>query len=89
MAMPWVDKVAGILQCWYLGNETGNAIADIIYGKVNPSGRTPLTFPKRIQDVPSYLNMKAQFGKIHYREDLFVGYKHYQALDIEPLFAFG
>ena len=87
--MPWVNEVGGIVQCWYSGNEAGNAIADIIYGKVNPSGRLPLTFPKRIEDTPSYLNTKSEYGKIHYREDLHVGYKHYQAAKVEPQFAFG
>ncbi|KIY64591.1 glycoside hydrolase family 3 protein [Cylindrobasidium torrendii FP15055 ss-10] len=89
VAMPWEDKVAGLLQCWYSGNEAGNAIADIIYGKVNPSGRLPLTLPKRIEDCPAYLNSKSVQGKIHYREDLYVGYKHYQATAVKPHFAFG
>lgn len=64
MSMPWVDKVGGLVQAWYLGNETGNAIADIIFGKVNPSGRLPLTFPVREQDIPAYLNDKCENGKI-------------------------
>lgn len=87
--MPWLESVGGLLQTWYLGNEAGNAIADIIYGKVNPCGRLPLTFPARIQDVPSYLNLRSENGKIHYREDLFVGYKHYQARNVKPMFPFG
>ncbi|KAL9714898.1 hypothetical protein Ac2012v2_001558 [Leucoagaricus gongylophorus] len=89
VSMPWVNAVAGIIQAWYSGNEVGNALADILFGRVNPSGRLPLTLPVRIQDVPSYLNDKCENGKIHYREDLFVGYKHYQARDIRPLFPFG
>jgi len=104
--MPWVNAVAGIIQAWYSGNEVGNALADLLFGRVNPSGRLPLTLPVRIQDVPSYLNDKCENGKIQsvtshfsstsyllsgfsYREDLFVGYKHYQARDIRPLFPFG
>lgn len=87
--MPWVDDVSGIIQAWYSGNEAGNALADIVYGMVNPSGRLPLTLPVRIEDVPSFLNLKSENGKIHYREDLFVGYKHYLARGIRPLFAFG
>ncbi|KAF9036785.1 glycoside hydrolase family 3 protein [Panaeolus papilionaceus] len=89
VSMPWVDKVGGLVQAWYLGNETGNAIADIIFGKVNPSGRLPLTFPVREQDIPAYLSDKCENGKIYYREDLFVGYKFYQARGINPLFPFG
>ncbi|KXN87735.1 putative beta-glucosidase I [Leucoagaricus sp. SymC.cos] len=89
VSMPWVDSVAGIFQAWYSGNEVGNALADVLFGRVNPSGRLPLTLPKRIQDTPAYLNDRCENGKIRYREDLFVGYKHYEARDIKPLFAFG
>ncbi|EJT97240.1 beta-glucosidase [Dacryopinax primogenitus] len=87
--MPWVDSVNALLHTWYLGNETGNAIADVLFGKVNPSGKMSLTFPKRIEDVPSYLNYGNQNGRVKYAEDLFVGYKHYHARRIEPLFPFG
>ncbi|KIP12383.1 glycoside hydrolase family 3 protein [Phlebiopsis gigantea 11061_1 CR5-6] len=89
VAMPWVKGVNAIIQAWYSGNEVGNALADIIYGKVNPSGRLPLTLPVREQDTPAYLNTRSENGQIHYREDLFVGYKWYHARDIRPLFPFG
>ncbi|KAF8212521.1 glycoside hydrolase family 3 protein [Mycena galopus ATCC 62051] len=88
-SMPWVADVRGVVQAWYLGNEVGNAIADVIWGKVNPGGRLPLTFPVRIEDTPAYLNERSENGKIHYREDLFVGYKHYHARAVKPLFPFG
>jgi beta-glucosidase len=87
--MPWVDEVAGIVHAWYLGNEVGNAIADILYGNSNPAGKLPLTFPVRIEDNPAFENIRSEFGRIHYREDLFVGYKHYNARGIAPLFPFG
>jgi beta-glucosidase len=87
--MPWVNDVRSVIQAWYLGNEVGNAIGDILWGKVNPGGRLPLSFPVRIEDNPAYLNQHAENGKIHYREDLFVGYKHYHARGIRPLFPFG
>ncbi|KZO92432.1 glycoside hydrolase family 3 protein [Calocera viscosa TUFC12733] len=87
--MPWVDSVNALVHTWYLGNETGHAIADVLFGKVNPSGRMSMTFPRRIEDVPSYLNYGNQNGKVRYAEDLFVGYKHYQSRGIEPLFPFG
>lgn len=87
--MPWVSDVHGIVQAWYSGNEAGNAIADVIYGNVNPAGRLPLTLPVRVQDTPAFLSTKSENGKIHYREDLFVGYKWYQARDIKPHFVFG
>ncbi|THH09589.1 hypothetical protein EW146_g8641 [Bondarzewia mesenterica] len=89
IAMPWVDRVAGIVQAWYQGNEAGNALADVLFGAVNPSGRLPLTFPVRVEDIPAFPNLRCENGQIHYREDLFVGYKHYQARGIRPLFPFG
>jgi beta-glucosidase len=64
--MPWVSDVGALLQTWYLGNEVGNAIADVIFGNVNPSGRLPLTLPERIEDVPAYLNDHSEHGKIQY-----------------------
>ncbi|KAF9066829.1 glycoside hydrolase family 3 protein [Rhodocollybia butyracea] len=89
VAMPWKDEVAGIVQAWYLGNEVGNAIADVLYGKVNPCGRLPLTFPKRIEDIAAYPNLRSENGQIHYREDVMVGYKHFLQHKIAPLFCFG
>jgi len=87
--MPWINSVNALLHTWYLGNETGNAIADVLFGKVNPSGKMSMTFPRRMEDVPSYLNYGNQNGKVSYAEDLFVGYKHYQSRGITPLFPFG
>lgn len=87
--MPWIDSVAGVVQGWLLGNEVGNALADVIYGKVNPSGRLPLTFPKKMEAVPSHNSFVSENTEVHYREDLFMGYKHYRATSIEPLFPFG
>ncbi|KAF9475314.1 beta-glucosidase [Pholiota conissans] len=89
VSMPWIQEVGGLLQAWYSGNEAGNAIADVLFGTVNPSGRLPLTLPARMEDIPAYLNDRSEHGKINYREDLFVGYKHYQARGIPPLFSFG
>lgn len=89
VAMPWVNDVNGIVQAWYSGNEVGNALSDVLYGVVNPSGRLPLTLPIREQDIPAYTSSRSENGKIHYREDLFVGYKWYQSRNIKPLFPFG
>ncbi|KAI0781293.1 glycoside hydrolase family 3 protein [Trametes elegans] len=89
VAMPWVSSVAGIVQAWYTGNETGNALADVLFGAVNPAGRLPLTLPVRVQDIPAYPNLKSENGQIHYREDLFVGYKGYAVRGVRPLFPFG
>ncbi|KAG7086260.1 hypothetical protein E1B28_002228 [Marasmius oreades] len=88
--MPWAYKVPAIVHAWYLGNATGDAIADVLFGKVNPSAKLSLTFPKREEDVPSFGHFEAsEGGKVWYAEDLYVGYKHYHHRKIEPLFAYG
>ncbi|KIJ29147.1 glycoside hydrolase family 3 protein [Sphaerobolus stellatus SS14] len=89
ITMPWVDSVPALVHAWYLGNETGNAIADILFGKVNPSGKLSLTFPRRLEDVPSYGHFGSENGKVRYGEDIFVGYKHYLNNKISTLFPFG
>lgn len=70
--MPWADSVASIVHSWYLGNATGDAIADVLLGKKNPSGRLSLTFPKRLEDMPSHGHFGQENGKVRYGEDLFV-----------------
>ncbi|KZT33940.1 beta-glucosidase [Sistotremastrum suecicum HHB10207 ss-3] len=87
--MPWAESAPAIVHAWYLGNATGDAIADVLFGNVNPSGKLSLTFPKRLQDTPSYGHFASQNGKVRYAEDLFVGYKHYENIGLAPLFAFG
>ena len=85
----WIDRVAAVVEAWFPGQECGNAVADILFGKVNPSGKLPLTFPQRIEDTPAYLNYPGENGKVLYGEGLFVGYRYYEAKKIEPLFPFG
>jgi beta-glucosidase len=89
VAMPWLDKVKGVVQAWYGGGEAGTGIADIIYGHVNPSGRLALTFPKRNLDNPAALSFKSFNGKTYYEEGIWVGYRHYNAREFQPLFPFG
>ncbi|KLT43432.1 putative beta-glucosidase [Cutaneotrichosporon oleaginosum] len=89
VSMPWASKVKGIMQAWYGGNEAGNGIADVVYGKRNPSGRLPLSFPVKESDIPSALNFKSARTRVHYDEGIWVGYKHYNARGIAPLFPFG
>ncbi|KAF8061827.1 beta-glucosidase [Lyophyllum atratum] len=89
ITLPWVDSVAGLVHAWYLGNATGDAIADVLFGKHNPSGKLSLTFPKKLEDVPSHGHFHSENGVVRYAEDLFVGYKHYQHRNIVPLFPFG
>ncbi|KAF7324757.1 Glycoside hydrolase family 3 protein [Mycena kentingensis (nom. inval.)] len=87
--MPWADKVSSLVHAWYLGNATGDAIADILFGKKNPGGKLSLTFPAAEQHVPAYGHFHFENGKVRYGEDLFVGYKHYHQRNIKPAFAFG
>ncbi|KAF5318104.1 hypothetical protein D9619_012049 [Psilocybe cf. subviscida] len=89
ITMPWKEKVSSIVHAWYLGNASGDAIADVLFGKYNPSGKLSLTFPKREEDLPSFGHFHSEDGKVRYSEDLYVGYKHYQHRNIEPLWAFG
>lgn len=89
LEMPWLDKVAGVVQLWYDSQEQGNALADILFGDVAPSGKLPITFPKRLQDNPSYINFPGENGEVQYGEGLFVGYRYYDKKDVEPLFPFG
>jgi beta-glucosidase len=62
--MPWADSVPAIVHAWYLGNATGDAIADVLFGKVNPSGKLPITFPARLEDVPSFGHFNVDSGKV-------------------------
>jgi beta-glucosidase len=89
LTMNWLDRVKAVLQAWYLGQETGTAIADVLFGDVNPSGKLPTTFPRRLQDNPAYLNYPGENGKVVYGEGLYVGYRYYDRKDIPPLFPFG
>ncbi len=89
--MPWVDKVESVIQGWFLGSETGNVLAAVLSGEVNPSGKLPFTFGKRLEDYPSHAG-EATFpndGPTTYHEDIFVGYRGFEKEGIEPLFAFG
>lgn len=89
VVMPWLDDVASVIQAWYPGQECGNAIADVLFGEINPSGKLTQSWPKRTQDNPAYLNYPGENGHVHYGERMFVGYRWYEAREIEPLFPFG
>ena len=90
VAMPWVGQVRSIAQCWFCGSEAGNSIADVIFGKVNPSGKLPFTFPVRIEDSPAHALGAYTCGKdVHYKESIYVGYRWFDTKGIRPLFAFG
>ena len=85
----WLDDVHAVLLIWFGGMELGHAIADLLSGARNPSGKLPLTFPKRHEDTPSFLSFPGEFGEVRYSEGIFVGYRYYDAKDAEPQFPFG
>jgi beta-glucosidase len=87
--MPWLPKVASVLQAWYGGQETGNAIADVLFGDVPASGKLPQTFPLRLEDNPAFINYPGENGRVRYGEGIFVGYRYYEKKDVAPLFPFG
>ncbi|KAL4870579.1 hypothetical protein BDV12DRAFT_165846 [Aspergillus spectabilis] len=89
VTMPWASKAKSLAQAWFGGNECGNGIADVLYGTVNPSGKLPLSFPVRLQDNPSYLNFRSERGRTLYGEDIYVGYRYYEKVNLPTLFPFG
>jgi beta-glucosidase len=89
ITMPWLSSVAAVVQAWYPGQECGNAIADVLFGDVTPSGKLPQTFPQRVEDNPAYLNFPGENGKVYYGEGIFVGYRYYEKKHVVPQFPFG
>ena len=87
--LPWFDEVPAVVMGWYGGQEFGGALADVVTGVVDASGRLPVTFPRRLLDAPTALDVPGDSGELHYREGLFVGHRWYDARDIEPLAPFG
>jgi beta-glucosidase len=85
----WIDSVAAVAEAWFPGQEYGNAIADVLFGDVNPSGKLPMTFPEKLEDNPAYGYYPGSKGKVEYAEGIFVGYRHYDTRNVEPLFSFG
>ena len=87
--MPWIDKVKAVLEVYLGGQAVGGATMDILYGKANPSGRLPETFPMRLEDTPCYLYYGGENDVSEYREGIFVGYRYYTSKNMETLFPFG
>jgi len=89
--MPWVDSVPAVLEAWYPGEEDGNALASILFGDVNPSGKLPVTFPRTETQTPVSTPDRCPGvnGTAHYSEGLQVGYRWYDAQGQDPLFPFG
>jgi beta-glucosidase len=93
VAMPWLDRVQGVVQAWYLGSEAGNALANVLSGEVNPSGKLPFTFPVKLTDCGAHSFDRLCFPgdsiREVYKEDILVGYRWYDTKNIIPQFYFG
>ena len=98
-ATPWLNSVQGLLHCWYLGSEAGTALANVLTGKVNPSGKLPVSFAKNYEDYPyvkfgqeAYPGVRNEGGRgsqVYYKEDVFVGYRGFDKNKVKALFPFG
>ncbi|BGP53496.1 hypothetical protein JCM8202_001140 [Rhodotorula sphaerocarpa] len=89
---PWVNKASTLVQTFFGGNELGNGLADVLFGKVNPAGRLSLSFGKRLEDNPSFHSFGITSetpGKVVYSEGIYVGYRHYDRAKLAPAFPFG
>ena len=89
VAMPWIDEVDAVLFTWFAGQEMGDAIVDVLFGDVEPQGRLPVTFPRRIEDTPASEFHPGRGGTAQYRESRLIGYRHFDTVGRTPLFPFG
>jgi beta-glucosidase len=90
VAMDWADATAAIVQLWYPGQESGHALADVLFGDVDPGGRLPITIPVRMEDTPAFLDVPGGADlRLGYGESVFVGHRWYDARAIAPRFPFG
>jgi beta-glucosidase len=85
----WIHDVPAVLEGWMMGQAGGAALADILFGRVNPSGKLAETFPLKLADTPSHTNWPGGAGKVHYGEGIFIGYRYYDAKEMPVLFPFG
>ena len=85
----WIGKVPAILDLWYGGQEGGNAIADVLFGDANPSGKLPVSFVKQWKDSPAYGHYPGESLQVDYAEGIYVGYRYFDKRNIEPLVPFG
>ncbi|MDF1520770.1 MAG: glycoside hydrolase family 3 C-terminal domain-containing protein [Brevefilum sp.] len=85
----WIDEVKVVLQAWLMGQAGAGAIADILFGKINPSGKLAETFPIKLEDTPAYINFPGDAGEVRYGEGLYVGYRYYDAKKMPVQFPFG
>ncbi len=85
----WIDSVAAVLEGWMMGQAGGAALADILFGRVNPSGKLGETFPLKLADTPAHVNWPGDAGRVEYGEGMFIGYRYYDAKEMPVLFPFG
>ena len=85
----WLEHTAAVLEAWMMGQAGGGAIADVLFGKVNPSGKLAETFPFKLSDTPAHINYPGGNGEVHYGEGLFIGYRYYNAKELPVQFPFG
>jgi len=85
----WIGRTPAVVNAWFPGEEGGHAIADILFGDVNPSGKLPETFPRKLEDSPAWGHYPGKDGVVEYAEGIYVGYRHFDKKNIEPLFCFG
>jgi beta-glucosidase len=86
---PWIEHVPAVIEAWMIGQAGGGAIADVLFGAVNPSGRLAETFPRRLEDTPAFLNYPGENGAVRYGEGMYIGYRYYDAREMDVLFPFG
>ncbi|MEC0202711.1 glycoside hydrolase family 3 C-terminal domain-containing protein [Paenibacillus lautus] len=87
--MPWLHQVKAVIEGYLGGQAVGGAIADVLFGKKNPSGKLAETFPVKLSDNPSYLNFPGEGDRVEYKEGIFVGYRYYDKKEMKTLFPFG
>ncbi|MGA2086381.1 MAG: glycoside hydrolase family 3 C-terminal domain-containing protein, partial [Terracidiphilus sp.] len=85
----WIGQTPALLDMWYGGQEGGHALASILFGDANPSGKLPVSFPKEWEDSPAYGHYPGENLKVDYAEGIYVGYRYFDTKNVEPLFPFG
>ncbi len=85
----WIDDVDAVLESWMMGQASGAAVADVLFGRVNPSGKLAETFPLKLSDTPAHLNWPGGMGEVRYGEGIFIGYRYYDTKEMPVLFPFG
>jgi beta-glucosidase len=89
VSMPWLDEVDAVLLAWFPGQEMGDSLCDVLFGDVEPGGRLPVTFPRRLEDTPAFEHHPGRNGEAKYLERRLIGYRWYDTVGREPLFPFG